>query len=563
MAVVQNQKSRGLKNKTHWFKNLLIPVLLILLAQGIDYRWDMTQDQRYTLSDNIKTLLSELEKPLKIDIFLTGKLPADYLRLQREITTLIKGMEEHTDQLVVGFINPFEGAASTEALIGEMTQYGLPPEYIVADQKQALEQTVVFPWAMINDGNKTLRIPLLEKVLGDDEQQKINRSIAQLEFHFYDAFYKINQKQKPRLAVLTSHGTSEAVKIADFMRSLQPYYQLASFDLKALEKDPEKTLQNLKRFELLLVSNPTESFSETEKYLLDQYLMQGGKQWWAINAVAVNRDSLFNSGGSAVAVGRSLNMENAFFKYGFRLQKNLTKDLYCAPVVLASGTDRQAQYLPYPWPYYPLAKPKQEELFGSNAGNVFVPFPSTIDTLKNQLNKTILISSSDFSQTLQTPASIALKEASEKLNPALFDQKSQALGVLIEGEFTSAYDNRVPPVKLDEKKTKANSQMIVFSSGSIAENQVDKGNPLELGYDKWTNNFYFNKVFLQQTVHYLMGNQKLLKLQNKTVELPRLDFQKIAQISGFLKTALLLIPLMILLLMGGLIYRWRIRRFGR
>jgi gliding-associated putative ABC transporter substrate-binding component GldG len=219
--------------------------------------------------------------------------------------------------------------------------------------------------------------------------------------------------------------------------------------------------------------------------------------------------------------------------------------------------------LPYPWPYYPLAKPKQEELFGSNAGNVFVPFPSTIDTLKNQLDKTILISSSDFSQTLQTPAGIALKEASEKLNPALFDQKSQALGVLIEGEFTSAYDNRVPPVRLDEKKTKANSQMIVFSSGSIAENQVDKGNPLELGYDKWTNNFYFNKVFLQQTVHYLMGNQKLLKLQNKTVELPRLDFQKIAQISGFLKTALLLIPLMILLLMGGLIYRWRIRRFGR
>jgi gliding-associated putative ABC transporter substrate-binding component GldG len=444
-----------------------------------------------------------------------------------------------------------------------MTQYGLPPEYILADQKQALEQTVVFPWAMINDGNKTLRIPLLEKVLGDDEQQKINRSIAQLEFHFYDAFYKINQKQKPSLAVLTSHGTSEAVKIADFMRSLQPYYQLASFDLKALEKDPKKTLQNLKRFELLLVSNPTVSFSETEKYLLDQYLMQGGKQWWAINAVAVNRDSLFNFGGSAVAVGRSLNMENAFFKYGFRLQKNLTKDLYCAPVVLASGTDRQTQYLPYPWPYYPLAKPKQEELFGSNAGNVFVPFPSTIDTLKNQLDKTILIGSSDFSQTLQTPAGIALKEASEKLNPALFDQKSQALGVLIEGEFTSAYDNRVPPVKLDEKKTKANSQMIVFSSGSIAENQVDKGNPLELGYDKWTNNFYFNKVFLKQTVHYLMGNQKLLKLQNKTVELPRLDFQKIAQISGFLKTTLLLIPLMILLLMGGLIYRWRIRRFGR
>ena len=552
-----------MKNKMHWFKNLVIPLLLILLAHGIDYRWDMTQDQRFSLNENTKTLLNELKQPLKVDIFLTGKLPSDYLRLQREITTLIKGMEEYTDQLVVSFIDPYEGAESTEALIREMTQFGLLPEYILADQNQALEQTVVFPWAMVNDGNKTLRIPLLEKVLGDDEQQKINRSIAQLEFHFYDAIFKIAQKQKPSLAVLTSHGTSEGVKIADFMNSLQAYYQLASFDLKALKDDPQKTLQNLSRFELLLVSNPAEPFSETEKYLLDQHLMNGGKQWWAINAVAVNRDSLFNSTGMSVAVGRSLNMENAFFKYGFRLQKNLVKDLYCAPVVLASGTDRQTQYLPYPWPYYPLAKPKDKELFGNHAGNVFMSFPSSIDTLKNPLKKKILISSSDFSQTLKTPAGIALKEASEKLNPAQFDQKSQALGVLLEGKFGSAFENRLPPVKLEKVKTTGQSQMIVFSSGTIAENQVDKGSPLELGYDKWTNNFYFNKVFIQQTIHYLMGNQKLLHLQNKTVVLPRLDIQKVKQISGRLKTALLVIPLMILLLLGGWVYRWRTLRFGR
>ena len=323
-------------------------MLLILIFQGIDYRLDMTQDQRYTLSTNTTSMLNTLDSPIKIDIFLTGQLPADYLRLQREITTLIKGMEEHTDQLVVSFINPFEGAESTDKLVEEMTQYGLPPEYILSDHKQALEQTVVFPWAMVNNGNKTLRIPLLEKVLGDNEQQKINRSIAQLEFHFYDAFFKITQKQKPTLAVLTSHGTSAPIKIADFMRSLQPYYQLASFDLKALENDPEKTLKNLNRFELLMVSNPTESFSEIEKYLLDQHLMNGGKQWWAINSIAVNRDSLFNSSGTAVAIGRSLNMESAFFKYGFRIQKNLVKDLYCAPVVLASRSDREAQYLPYP-----------------------------------------------------------------------------------------------------------------------------------------------------------------------------------------------------------------------
>lgn len=552
-----------MKNKLQLFKNILIPLLLTFTAHGIHYRWDATQDQRYTLNENTKTLLKELKYSLQIDVFLTGKLPADYLRLQRETMELIKSMEEYTDQLVVSFIDPFGGGESIEALIGEMTQFGLTPEYTVEDQNQALEQTVVFPWAILNDGNKTLRVPLLKKVLGDNEQQKINRSIAQLEFHFFDAIFKINQKKKQTIAVLTSHGTSDAIKIADLMRSLQPYYQLASFDLKALKDEPKKTLENLKRFPLLLVSNPSVPFNQTEKYLLDQHLLHGGKQWWAINSVSIDRDSLFNSGGSAVAVGRSLNMENAFFKYGFRLQTNLIKDLYCAPVVLASGSERQAQYLQYPWPYYPLVKPKENKLFRANAGNVLMPFSSTLDTLENNVNKTVLISSSDYSQSIQTPVVVELKEASKKLNSKVFDQKSQIMGILLKGNFNSAFKNRIKPVILKEEKIVGESEMIVFSSGAIAENQFDKGNPLELGYDKWTNNFYFNKVFLQQSIHHLMGNEKLLNIKNKTVALPRLDLEKVKVISKSLKIGLLVVPLLILFFFGCLLYRLRIHRFGQ
>ncbi len=192
-----------------------------------------------------------------------------------------------------------------------------------------------------------------------------------------------------------------------------------------------------------------------------------------------------------------------------------------------------------------------------------MPFPSSIDTLKNGLEKKILISTSNFSKILQTPAVIALKEASEKLNPVLFDQKSQALGVLLKGEFNSAFENRIPPVKLKNKRRSGKSQLMVFSSGSLAENQVDKGNPLELGYDKWTNNFYSNKIFLQQSVHYLMENHKLLKLQNKSIDLPQLDFQKVKLKSTLLKTLMLLIPLMILFLIGRLVYRRRLLKFSR
>ncbi len=552
-----------MNKSTRRFSNIILPLLFVVVTQGLQYRWDTTQDQRYTLNEKTKVLLSSIEKPLKIDVFLTGKLPANYLRLKREITTLIKSMEQHTDQLIFSYVDPFESGDSTDVLVREMTQFGMTPDYITAMQNQALEQTVIFPWAMVNYGNRSIRIPLLKKVLGDDEQQKINRSIAQLEFHFFEALFQITQKQKSKLAVLTSHGTSKAQKIADLVRSIQGYYQLASFDLKALANDPNKTLENLKRFSLLIISNPSEPFSESEKYLLDQHLLNGGKQLWAINAVAVNQDSLFNSSGSALAIGRSLNMESAFFKYGFRLKKNLIKDLYCAPIVLANGRRQQTQYLPYPWPYHLLVKPSDKHLFGFNSGNVLMPFSSTIDTLKNTLEKTIIISSSKFSKIQDIPVNVKLIEATEKLNPDEFNEESQTTGVLIKGKFRSAYENRVKPFKLNKEKISGESEMIIFSSGVIAENQLDKGNPLELGYDKWTNNFYYNKEFIKQSIHYLMENQSLLSIQNKSLVISHLDIEKVKNMSGILKTSLLMIPILILILMGVVVYYLRKHRFGQ
>ena len=187
-------------------------------------------------------------------------------------------MQTHTDKISIEYIDPFEGASNSAVLIDEMNKFGISPEYVRSENIQAIEQRVVFPWAIVNDGNKTLRIPLITYNLGDSHQEKMNRSVAQIEFKFFDAFIKINRKEKKALALLTSHATSEDAKIADLLKSLQPYYQLASFDLKALENDPIKTLDNLERLELLVVSNPKNYFAKQEKYLLDQHLMNGGKQ---------------------------------------------------------------------------------------------------------------------------------------------------------------------------------------------------------------------------------------------------------------------------------------------
>ncbi len=536
--------------------------MVAIAAQWMDIRLDFTQGRRYTLNSSTIEILEKLEKPIKVDVFLSGRLPADYLRLLAEIKGLIQSMETYTDQIIIDYIDPFEGNSNSSELIDEMNQYGISPEYIVSEKNQSLEQMIVFPWAIVNNGNKTFRIPLITNKIGDSRQEKINRSIAQIEFKFFDAFFKLNSKQKKTFAVLTSHSTSENDKITDLMKDLQLYYKLASFDLKALENDPIKTLENLLRFKLLVISNPKNAFSTKEKYLLDQHLMNGGKQMWMINPVAINRDSLFNPKGNAFASRNELNMSNAFFKYGFRLEKNLVKDLYCAPIVLAIGTKNKAQYLPMPWPYYPLAQPSSH-LIGKGISNIWFKFPSTIDTLKGITKKTVLVGTSDFSQKVKIPINIDLKEASEKLIPSSFNQPSQNLGILLSGTLLSAYENRIKPFKIDNHIDKGESEMIVYSDGALAENQIENGNPLELGYDKWTNNFYGNKTFLKNSINYLMKDYALLKIRNKSINLPIFDLESVNQKSNQWRITLLILPLILLGVLGTIFSRLRKIRYGQ
>ena len=496
---------------------LMIIIFLVVTGQWVNLRFDLTKNQRYTLSNQTKVLLKYIDQPLKIDIFLEGNLPAEFLRLRKEVSELIKSIQQHTDQIVYGYIDPFDGAKDTNSLVDEMKSYGITPEYIVQNKNQGVEQTVVFPWAMVSDGNRTILIPLNKKNSGYNKQQKINRSIEDLEFQFYNALYKLAQKKKERIAVLTSHGASKDILVADFMRSLQPYYQLAAFDLKALKNEPEKTIENLNRFKMLIVSNPTNVFTSEEKYLLDQYTLQGGKSLWMINSTSINRDSLFNMSGESMAVSKKYNLEDIFFKYGLRLENDLVKDLYSAPIVLANGEQNNSQYLPMPWTYYGLPLPNENHPIGKNAGNVLLQFPSSIDTLKNDIKKVILLKSSAYTKTIKAPVNIHLSEATEKLIPTDFNEPSKNIAVLLKGKFNSAFNNRIKPVKLKENLNKGASEIIVISEGNIAENQVDKGSPLELGFDKWTNNFYANKNFLQNCVHHLMGNHSLLEIRNKEV----------------------------------------------
>ncbi len=530
---------------------------MMLLMKGIsavDIQWDLTNDKRYTLSKNTLAVVQQLERPLKIEVLLGGDLPPNYQRLRTELTVVLDQLIRTNDFIQYDFVDPFDEDTSPEKIINDLYRYGLNPEIEIDQENQSTAQTVVVPWLILNTGNKSSRVPLLQKNLGDTAEMRMEQSIQQLEYNILDGIHKLLLQKKKRIAVIKSHATSEDAKLLSFLQGLQPYYNLAPFNLKAFPDAPEKTLENLNRFDLVIVSNPKEVFTIEEKFMFDQYTLQGGNSLFLIDPVEVAQDSLFVLQGDAVVYPVKNELDEMFFKYGVRLNKDLITDLYSAPIVLAQGKNASSEYKPYPWVYHPLIMPSTNHPIGSAIGNVHHRFTSSIDTLKNSLKKTVLLTSSNRSKRKTPPFLIALKEATQPLKPSLFDEDGRATAVLLEGVFPSLFENRIAPFSWKSTSTVTPAKMAIFSDGNIAENQLNSGEALELGYDKWTNNLYANKAFLHNTVHYLIGEKERLNLRSKDIQLAFLDKTLLVNSGKRIQYTAFLSPLILLGVFGTFLY---------
>lgn len=524
---------------------------------------DLTNDKRYTLASSSHKLLDQLNQPLRIDIFLGGELPPQYKRLRSELETLLNQITHHNKWVYFEFIDPFEGQEENDELIQSLYQYGLAPEIDINQESQSTERTLVVPWMILNQDKKSVRVSLLQKSLGDTAQGRIEKSIQQLEYQLFDGIHQLLVTHKKRIAVIRSHKTSDDIKITNLLQGLIAYYNIAPFDLKALAEQPEKTLSNLLRFDLLIISNPKEPFTAQERFMLDQYTQAGKSSLFFIDAIQVANDSLFSLKGESVAYPSSSGLEELFFKFGLRLNQDLVQDLYCASIVLAQGENEQTNYIPYLWPYYPLAKTNSDHPIGKAVGNVLQRFVSSIDTLPSKLKRIPLVSTSPLSKILSPPLIVSLSEANKPLAPNEFKANSALTGVIVEGHFPALYENRINPFKWQRITHDKAAKIALFSDGNFAENQIDKGNPLELGYDKWTNNLYANKTLINNTVHYLLQNDERLSLRSKGFEMAFLDPVKLIDDQFKIRVFVFGIPLFILALSAFVAFYYRKNRFGQ
>jgi len=531
-------------------------VILNLISSSFYERFDLTSDGRYTISEVTNTILDKIDEPVIVKVYLEGDFPSEFKRLQTETRQHLEELKAINDNIRFKFIDPLDQA---EELIAK----GLQPSRLSTQEAGNVSETIIFPWATLEYNDRIENVSLLATQTTTTQEQQLLGSIENLEYAIVDALHKVSSEKKQTIAILKGNGELDDIYVASFLRKLSQYYRLAPFTLDSVNRDPQKTLKQLTNYDLAIIAKPSEKFTEIEKFTLDQFITNGGKSLWLIDNIVAEMDSLMQTG-ETLAYNRDLNLTDLLFSYGVRLNYNLIKDLYSSTIRLAAGNiGDQTQFQDFLWYYYPVISTQENHSITTNIEPVNLKFTSSIDTLKNDINKTILLKSSKLSTSIGTPSLIALEEVSIKPVAADYNNGSQILGVLLEGEFKSAYANRIKPFETAfyKEKSEAN-KMILIADGDIIANQVHQGQPLELGLDKWTNKLYGNKTFLLNTVNYLLDDSGLIELRSKTIDLQFLDKQKVVENRMYWQIVNVLVPLILLALFGFVFTFLRKRKYS-
>ncbi|MDX6189457.1 gliding motility-associated ABC transporter substrate-binding protein GldG [Flavobacterium sp. Fl-318] len=555
----QNIKTLGI--------TVFILIVLNVLGSLYFHRFDLTKDKRYTLSETSLNIVKQVQNPLSIKIYMQGDLPADFRRLQQETKQLLEEFQAYNNHIVFEFVDPLENKDESMDLIKSLYQKGLTPINITVDDKGKQSRAMVFPWAVAVYNNKEVNIPLLKNRMGASTEQKVMGSIQHLEYSIADAINKITKDKQKKVAIIKGNGEINEIHIAKMLMQIRESYYIGPFTLDSVSKSPTGTLEALKKYDLAIISKPTETFSDEEKQVLDQFIMNGGKTLWLIDQVAADMDSLYNQSGATLAYPRDLNLNDMFFKYGFRINPDLVKDEYGTPIKLATGEQGSAtQYQEFKWKYAPEVYPTSSHPIVKNLGGIKFDFASPIDTLKNGIKKTVLLQSSQYSKIIGTPAEINLDIVNEKTTPQEYvDKGDLPLSVLLEGSFHSAFENRVLPFKEGSFLAKGKpTKMIVISDGDLAKNQLDKNRmPVELGYDQRTGKLYDNKDFMMNCINYLLDDTGLINIRSKDLDLPLLDKDKVSDNYSRTQFITIGLPILILLIFGLAFTYIRKRKYSK
>ncbi|MBP6183706.1 MAG: gliding motility-associated ABC transporter substrate-binding protein GldG [Saprospiraceae bacterium] len=552
----------------------LILVLGILLAVNIVSQYlyftiDLTEDQRYTLTTSTVKLLEEIDGPVYAEVLLGGSFPAGFKRLQRSTKELLDDFRGKAGLIDYAFKDPNVGSAEQiQALRKDLGEQGVFPTNLRIKESGETVEKLIYPYVIFSYAGRSVAVNLLESEMpGVSPEIILNNSISLLEYKLASAIQRLIREEKPNIVFLKGHGELSPEQTADLRREIRPYYSFSFLDLDSVFRINPAV-------DLLVVAKPQGPFSEPDKFKIDQFVMQGGKLMWLLDALNVNLDSM-RSRPAYFPLEYDLNLDDLLFKYGARIQKNLVLDMECSGIPMQVGiVGGNPQYDLLPWYYHPAVISRSNHPIVKNLNRIQFDFPASIDTIKTKtdISKSILLTSSDYSRLQFPPVQLNFDILRYEADPEKFNKGNQTLAVLLEGQFPSNYENRVPQAFLDSisalggtfKALSEPSAMIIASDGDLMRNpyNAESQEAKPLGYNIYDRRQYANKELMLNMIEYLLDKNGLIEARSRDVKLRLLDKVRVEKEKLSWQLINLLGPLVFLLMTGLVFHFWRRHRYA-
>lgn len=530
-------------------------------------RFDLTSEKRYTLSPSTIKLLKGLDDVIYLKVYLQGDVNPSFARLQRETREILDEFRAYSNnQVEYEFVNLSDNADKNETSNIEKQLYdkGVIPEQVVESNSQKMSQTLIWPGAIVSFKGREAVWQIFKRQVGFESEQSINNSVQELEYTLTNTIRKLKLLKKPEVLFVQGHSELDTLRAGDLMRSLSEYYNVSLIDIN-------HKLYALKGADAIVVAQPDSAYDEKDKFIIDQFIMKGGKALWMVDPVYTNMDT-FNLRGYTLGFKNELNLDDMFFKYGVRLNPVLVQDMQCASIPVNIGFKKgQPEFRMFPWLYYPLVLPNANHPIVKNLDLIKFEFAGTLDTVKaDGIKKTILLQSSRYTKTQPTPARVALGMVNFQPKEDQFKNSYQNLACLLEGEFESVFNHRIPARIAGDSAIAFTAhskptRMIVIADGDVAKNayQRSSGMIYPLGYDVYLKQTFANKTFLLNCMNYLLDDEGLLQLRSREVKLRLLDKKKVSQNGSTWKAINLGYPLGIVIVLGLLQFYIRKRRYAK
>lgn len=547
--------------------SLAIIAVLNVIGSFVFTRLDLTSEKRYTLSPATKTMLRELDDIVYFRVYLDGDFPAGFKRLRNSTLEMLDEFRAYSTNIQYEFINPSAMSNTEErnALYNELVRDGLQATELFVNTSEGRKQQVIFPGAIVTYKQKKLPLHILTSQPGTQPEAALNQSVQNLEYNISAAIRKLSVQTRPKVAFLEGHGELKDHELSGAMDALSEYYTIERVEIKgqigSLTQRTEIDSLNYRisnKYEALVIARPMNPFDEKDKFIIDQYIMYGGKVLWFIDPVFATMDSLQRSS-QTIGVSNDINLNDQLFRYGVRPNNNLVMDLQALPIPVMTGAiGSQPQFSPMVWYYFPVLTPRINHPIVNNIDAVMGHFVSTIDVIETEgVKKTVLLTTSQYTRVLNTPVLIDLEIMKEEPDESLFRHPFQAVAVLLEGEFESLYRNRIPPDISDDRsigfrEKSLPARMLVVSDGDIIRNQIhiSQRRPLPLGFDQYTRRQFGNRDFLLNAVNYLCDDSGLISVRSREVKLRLLDEVRIKNQKILWQTFNTLAPVVMVLLIG-------------